>query len=122
MLSDPLKNFPTASKKLLTTTKSCLFEKSQNRLPARPNPENEPSDDITTSENKSRLLVIQKRRTACCCDMMSAASRLNKSREEGVEQKKRTHLTLYPQFDDAESGGNSEDGLKAHPSFHNTYS
>lgn len=61
MLSDPPKNFPTAPKKLLTTTKSCLFEKPQNRLPARPNPENEPSDDITTSENKSRLIVIQKK-------------------------------------------------------------
>lgn len=122
MLSDPPKNFPTAPRKLLTTTKSCLFEKPQNRLPARPNPENEPSDDITTSENKSRLLVIQKRRPACCCDMMSAASRLNKSSGGDFEQKKQTHLTLYPQFDDAESGGNGTDGLKAHPSFHNTYS
>lgn len=80
MLSHPPeKTFRLLPKSCKPQERAVYLKNASKRLPARPNPANEPSDDITTPENKARLLVIQRRRNTCSCDVTSAASRLDKS-------------------------------------------
>lgn len=91
-----LKPFRLLPKSCKPQQRAVYLKNASNRLPARPNPANEPSDDITTSENKSRLLVIQTRRLTCSCDITSAASPLDKSSVEAPSRRDGQILHFSP--------------------------